>query len=480
MNKVVKNYLYNASYQIMLIVLPIITTPYVSRVLGANNVGTYSYTNSITQYFILFGCIGLNLYGQREIAYYQNDKNKRSVTFFDLVSLRVLTLTISLSIFCLTVMTHSRYSGIFMIQTLDIIASMFDISWFFQGMEDFKKTVLRNFLVRILCVSLIFTFVKTSDDLLLYVLCYSGTLLIGNMSLWLYLPKYVSKSDIKKVNIKRHIKPALTLFLPQIAISIYTLLDKTMIGLISNNNSEVAYYEQSQLIIKTVMTVITSMGTAMMPRVANLFIEKKDEEIKMYMRASVKFVLMTSVPFTFGIMAIAQDFVPWFFGQGFDKVIPNMMIIAPIIIFIGMSNVTGTQYLLPLGRQKEFTVSVIGGSVLNFLLNSILIYWFASIGAAIATVIAECMVLMIQFYFLRNDFDLKYIAKQFFKYFIFGLVMFVITYSISCLLSVSIINTFIEIMIGAVIYIALLYISKDEAIELLKNKLRLFLRKQHK
>lgn len=479
MNKVVKNYLYNASYQIMLIVLPIITTPYVSRVLGANNVGTYSYTNSITQYFILFGCIGLNLYGQREIAYYQNDKNKRSVTFFDLVSLRVLTLTISLSIFFLTVMTHSRYSSIFMIQTLDIIASMFDISWFFQGMEDFKKTVLRNFLIRILCVSLIFSFVKTSDDLLLYVLCYSGTLLLGNMSLWLYLPKYVSKSDIKKVNIKRHIKPALTLFLPQIAISIYTLLDKTMIGLISNNNSEVAYYEQSQLIIKTVMTVITSMGTAMMPRVANLFIENKDEEIKMYMRASVKFVLMTSVPFTFGIMAIAQDFVPWFFGQGFDKVIPNMMIIAPIIIFIGMSNVTGTQYLLPLGRQKEFTISVIGGSVLNFLLNSILIYWFASIGAAIATVIAECMVLMIQFYFLRNDFDLKYIAKQFLKYFIFGLVMFVITYSISCLSSSSIINTFIEIMIGAVIYIALLYISKDEAIELLKNKLQLFLRKQH-
>lgn len=478
MNKVVKNYLYNASYQIMLIVLPIITTPYVSRVLGANNVGTYSYTNSITQYFILFGCIGLNLYGQREIAYYQNDENKRSMTFFDLISLRVITLTISLSIFCLTVMTHSRYSSIFMIQTLDIIASMFDISWFFQGMEDFKKTVLRNFLVRILCVGLIFTFVKTANDLLLYVLCYSGTLLLGNMSLWLYLPKYVNKSDIRKVNIKRHIKPALTLFLPQIAISIYTLLDKTMIGLISNNNSEVAYYEQSQLIIKTVMTVITSMGTAMMPRVANLFIENKDQEIKMYMRASMKFVLMTSVPFTFGIMAIAQDFVPWFFGRGFDKVVPNMMIIAPIIIFIGMSNVTGTQYLLPLGRQKEFTVSVIGGSVLNFLLNSILIYLFASIGAAIATVIAECMVLMIQFYFLRHDFDLRYIAKQFLKYFFFGFVMFIITYSISCLLSSSIINTFIEIIIGAVIYFILLYLSKDEAMELIKKKVLCFLRKQ--
>lgn len=321
--KVVKNYLYNLSYQLLLIILPIITTPYVSRVLGAKGVGTYSYTNSITQYFILLGCIGLNLYGQREIAYYQNDIKKRNRTFFELLFLRFITLTISIIVFYFTMVLHSKYSYIFIIQVLDIIASIFDISWFFQGIEDFQKTVLRNFVVRIICVSLIFMFVKSPNDLQLYVLCYSGTLLLGNLSLWLYMPKYVSRSDIKNINIKRHIKPAVMLFLPQIATSIYTLLDKTMIGYITNDTSEVAYYEQSQTLIKTVMTVITSLGTAMMPRIANLFKNEKHEEIRIYMQNSIKFVLVLAIPFTFGIMAIAKGFVPWFFGSGYEKVIPN-------------------------------------------------------------------------------------------------------------------------------------------------------------
>ena len=462
--KVVKNYLYNLSYQLLLIILPIITTPYVSRVLGAKGVGTYSYTNSITQYFILLGCIGLNLYGQREIAYYQNDIKKRNKTFFELLFLRFITLTISIIIFYFTMVSHSKYSYIFIIQILDIIASIFDISWFFQGIEDFQKTVLRNFVVRIICVSLIFMFVKSPNDLQLYVLCYSGTLLLGNLSLWLYMPKYVSKSDVSKLNIKRHIKPAIMLFLPQIATSIYTLLDKTMIGYITNDTSEVAYYEQSQTLIKTVMTVITSLGTAMMPRIANLFKNEKHEEIRIYMQNSIKFVLVLAIPFTFGIMAIAKGFVPWFFGSGYEEVIPNIELIAPIIIFIGMTTVTGTQYLLPLGRQKEYTLSVIIGCVINVVLNGALIIVFKSIGAAIATFIAELIILIVQLYYLRNDFDLKYIMSQFIKYSLFGLAMFCIVKYVASFLNISIISTFIEIAVGGAVYILLLILSKDSII----------------
>lgn len=462
--KVVKNYLYNLSYQLLLIILPIITTPYVSRVLGAKGVGTYSYTNSITQYFILLGCIGLNLYGQREIAYYQNDIKKRNRTFFELLFLRFITLTISIIVFYFTMVLHSKYSYIFIIQVLDIIASIFDISWFFQGIEDFQKTVLRNFVVRIICVSLIFMFVKSPNDLQLYVLCYSGTLLLGNLSLWLYMPKYVSRSDIKNINIKRHIKPAVMLFLPQIATSIYTLLDKTMIGYITNDTSEVAYYEQSQTLIKTVMTVITSLGTAMMPRIANLFKNEKHEEIRIYMQNSIKFVLVLAIPFTFGITAIAKGFVPWFFGSGYEKVIPNIELIAPIIIFIGMTTVTGTQYLLPLGRQKEYTLSVIIGCAINVVLNGVLIVVLKSIGAAIATFVAELIILIVQLYYLRNDFDLKYIMSQFIKYSLFGLAMFCIVKYVSSFFDISIISTFIEITVGGVVYILLLIISKDSII----------------
>lgn len=471
MNKVIKNYLYNASYQLLLIILPIITTPYVSRVLGADGVGTYSYTNSITQYFILFGCIGLNLYGQREIAYYQNDIRKRNRTFFELVFLRAITISISLIIFYLTMVQFSKYSSIFLIQTLDIIASIFDISWFFQGIEDFKRTVLRNFLVRLLCVTLIFIFVKSPVDLPLYVLCYSGTLFLGNISLWLYMPKYVNKNDINGLNIKKHIRPAVMLFLPQIATSLYTYLDKTMIGYITDNTAEVAYYEQSQTIIKTVMTVITSLGTAMMPRIANLFKTNQYEEIKKYMNASIKFVLLLAIPFTFGIMGIAKGFVPWFFGEGYEKVVPNMMVIAPVIIFIGMSTITGTQYLLPLGRQKEYTLSVIAGAMINFILNIIFISIFGSIGAAIGTLFAEFAVMGVQLYFIRKEFSLLGIFKQAIKYTLFGLIMFIVVILLSNILSVSIVSTFVEIFVGAIVYGLLLLISKDSIFDILKAKI---------
>ena len=471
MNKVIKNYLYNASYQLLLIILPIITTPYVSRVLGADGVGTYSYTNSITQYFILFGCIGLNLYGQREIAYYQNDVRKRNRTFFELVFLRAITISISLIIFYLTMVQFSKYSSIFLIQTLDIIASIFDISWFFQGIEDFKRTVLRNFLVRFLCVTLIFIFVKSPADLPLYVLCYSGTLFLGNISLWLYMPKYVNKNDINGLNIKKHIRPAVMLFLPQIATSLYTYLDKTMIGYITDNTAEVAYYEQSQTIVKTVMTVITSLGTAMMPRIANLFKTNQYEEIKKYMNASIKFVLLLAIPFTFGIMGIAKGFVPWFFGEGYEKVVPNMMVIAPVIIFIGMSTITGTQYLLPLGRQKEYTLSVIAGAVINFILNIIFISIFGSFGAAMGTLIAEFAVMGVQLYFIRKEFSLLGIFKQAIKYTLFGLIMFIVVILLSNILSVSIVSTFVEIFVGAIVYGLLLLISKDSIFDILKAKI---------
>jgi O-antigen/teichoic acid export membrane protein len=465
MNKVIKNYLYNVSYQVMLIVLPIIVTPYVSRVLGANGVGTYSYTNSITQYFILLGCIGLNLYGQREIAYYQDDLEKRNKTFFELLFIRTITLSISTVIFCFTMVAHSKYSSIFFIQTLDIIASIFDVSWFFQGIEDFQKTVLRNFIVRIICVLLIFTFVKTAADLPIYVLCYSGTLLCGNISLWFYLPKYVKKVRLNTLNIKKHIKPALILFFPQIASSVYTLLDKTMIGLLTGNTKEVAYYEQSQTIVKTVMTVVTSLGTTLMPRIANLYKNDKKDEIIKFMYGSIKFVLVLSCAFTFGIMGISKGFVPWFFGNDFYKVIPNLIIISPIIIIIGISNVLGTQYLLAIGRQKEYTISIIIAALINFVCNFLLIGNYLSIGAAIATVLAEGAALLTQVYFLKNEFDFFYVLKMAIKYICFGLIMMLVVVCVGNLLPTSIVSTFFQIVVGGIVYLVLLFVTRDSILK---------------
>ena len=462
MNKVAKNYFYNLSYQMLVLIVPLITTPYVSRVLGAKGVGTFSYTNSIVQYFILFGCVGLNLYGQREIAYVQHEKEKRNKVFWELVILRIITVSISLLVYFFSLASHGTYALIFSIMSLDVLASMVDISWFFQGIEDFKKIVIRNFIVKITGVLLIFIFVKSSSDLYLYVICQSATLLLGNLSMWAYIPKLVRKVEVRKLNIKKHIKPTLVLFLPQIATSVYTVLDKTMIGLLTGVEEEVAYYEQGQKIVKIAMALVTSLGTVMMPRIANLFKQNQLEQVREHLLKSFRFVFFLSFPMMFGLMAISCNLVPWFFGSGYDKVVPNMMVISPILVIIALSNIMGTQYLLPIGRQKEYTFSVVVGCVVNFSMNILLIPHFLSSGAAIATVIAESSVTCVQIYCIRKDFDFGHIMKENIHYVISAFFMFVLTSFLARFLRPSIISTFLCVVVGASIYLGILAIMKDD------------------
>ena len=185
---VTKNYIYNLIYQIFAIIVPLITTPYLSRVLGAENIGIYSYTLSVTTYFILFGSLGIAMYAQREIAYVQEDKYKRSKVFFEILLIKVITLMISMGIFYVTFGIQGQYSVYYKIFLLEIIANIIDISWFFQGIEEFKKTVMRNMLVKSISIALIFILVKNSDDLTPYIWIYVLSTFFGNLSFWMYLP----------------------------------------------------------------------------------------------------------------------------------------------------------------------------------------------------------------------------------------------------------------------------------------------------
>lgn len=461
---IVKNYLYNLSYQLLILILPLITTPYVSRVLKSDGVGTFSYTNSIVQYFILFGAIGLNLYGQREIAYVQSNKTLYSKVFHEILITRIITISISVIIYYYLLCQNNKYAFIFTIQILDIIASIFDVSWLFQGLEDFKRVVIRNFIIKLLGVVLVFLCVKTKDDLTLYVFLNSITLFLGNFSMWVYLPKVVEKIKFDNLSLKRHIMPAIALFIPQIATSLYTMLDKTMIGFMTGNESEVGYYEQSQKIIKVVLTLVTSLGLVMLPRIAKTFAEDDKNQINEYMSKTFKFVFLLATPLCLGMIAISPNFVPWFFGEGYEKVVPNMIINAPIIIFISISNVTGTQFLLPTKRQREYTASVILGSIVNIILNIYLIPKYLSIGAAFATLIAECSVTIIQIFFVKNDFKLKPICKYAIKYMFISTIMAVAVYGIGMLLESNIVSTMIQGIIGIITYGCLLLLFKDQLI----------------
>lgn len=470
-NKIIKNYLYNISFQLLVMILPLITTPYVSRVIGADGIGAYSYTQSLTYYFILFGCVGLNLYGQKEIAYVQDDKKRRSSIFFELIFIRFFTNGVSIALFSLIFLGHTRYHTLFLIQILDIAASCIDISWFFQGLEDFKKIVIRNFIIKLAGVIMIFTLVKQPGDLYLYVLCYSSTLFLGNASMWIYIPRFVSKVSWKAIELKKHVRPALILFLPQIATSIYNVLDKTMIGALTGIDAEVAYYEQAQKIVKVALAFITSLGVVMLPRVAAVFSQRNFDQIKLYMSRSFQFVFFLGLPLTFGLIGISKGLVPWFYGEGFDKVYPNIIIISPIILVVGITNVIGVQYLLPTNRQKDYLISVVVGSLINLCMNFLLIPRMQSIGAAASTIIAETSVMICQIYFVRKEFDICVILKGMINYLFGSGIMLIVIVFLSRRLPVSIISTLIEIFAGILIYILVLFILKDNVLDKCKNKI---------
>lgn len=472
---VTKNYIYNLIYQILILIIPIFTTPYVSRILGAENIGIYSYTLSITTYFILFGSLGIAYYGQREIAYLQNKEKEYSKVFWEIIILRFITMIISMIIFYYVFVNSKQYSIYYKILLLELLANCFDISWFLQGLEEFKKTVFRNIIVKLISVILIFTFVKTSNDLNIYILIYALSTLIGNISLWAYLPKYLKKIKFSNLEIIKHFKSTIGLFIPQIAIQIYTVLDKVMIGSIIIDKSEVGYYEQSQKIVKMLLTVITSLGTVMIPRMANTFINGDTQKMKEYMKKAFNFVFILAFPMIFGIINVGKWFVPIFFGQGYEKVIILMNIISPILLLIGLSNVIGTQYLLPSKRQKEFTFSVIVGAIINFLVNILLIKKYGAIGASIGTVIAEAMVTAIQFYIIRKEVKIFEIIRIGKNYFLATLVMFIINIFVAnyILINVNgIINIGIQIITGGIVYIVMLLVLKDKFIYQIINMLK--------
>lgn len=459
---ITKNYLYNLTYQILILILPLITTPYLSRVLGAKGTGIYSYTYTIVNYFVLFGSLGVALYGQREIAYAQQKKQKRKKIFIELVTFRFITMAIAIIAYYIAFMKTGEYSVYYRILLFELIAGAFDISWFFQGLEEFKKTVTRNILVRTISVALIFIFVKKQEDLTTYMYIYSLADLIGNLSLWIYLPKYFRGVKVKSLNLTRQIVPIFLLFIPQITSKLYNMLDTTMLGIIISDKSETGYYEQSQKVIRLLLTVVTSLGTVMIPRMANMFANGEKRAIDYYMKRSFSFVFMLSFPMMFGIISISKAFTPVFFGPGYEKTATLMCIISPIVLLMGVANVLGNQYLLPTKRQKEYTISVGVGVAVNFILNAILISIWNSVGACIATVLSQVAVDYMQFKQLKNEVKIKTVIKLSYKYLFASIIMFIACNLTKIIVSKGIASIALQIGVGVLVYAFILIRLKDE------------------
>ena len=465
--QLIKNYLYNVFYQLFVLIVPLITMPYISRVLGPTGSGINYLTSANTQYFILLGSLGIALYGNRQIAYLRDNRQRVSQAFWEIFLLRCLMTLVALISFYIFVYFNHTYQWAYLMQSILIIATGLDISWFFMGVENFKVTVSRNVIVKILAILFIFTLVKTKNDVIIYIFILSLSQLLGNLTLFPYLRHYINWPQWRQLQIWQHLRPSLALFLPQVAMQIYLILNKTMVGWLVSVKAT-GFYTYSDNTIRAVLTLGTSLATVMMPRVANTFIHGDIKQVNKYTQLSFDFASALAVPLMFGIAAVSLKFVPGFLGADYSPVAYLMIIETLLILPVTWSSVIGNQYLIPLGRNRTYTNSVLLGALVSIVLNVPLILLFQTQGAMITSVVCEFAVAFYQLHAIRQELPLHVLFNEFWKYLFAGLIMFVIVFYLHLHWKFTLLTFFVEVAAGILIYLAGLLILKAPILSRLK------------
>lgn len=461
-----KNYIYNLIYQVMTLITPFITTPYISRVLGADGTGVQSYTNSVVQYFAILAALGTASYGQREIARHRDDMKDRSRLFWEIEILCGATTAACLLIWLFVIGFAREYRPYYIVLTMTLTAVAFDISWFFGGLEQYSLIVLRNTAVKLVGIAMLFLFIRKKEDLLLYVALTAATGLLGNISMWGYLKGQVEKPVLRELHPLRHLEETLVYFIPTIATSVYTILDKTMLGWFSGEDkSQNGYYEYATGFVNMAKILIMSFNAVMSARMSYLFGNGRMEEIHQRIRESLDFVLLMAMPIMLGLAGIAAQFIPWFLGSGYLPVTFLMYVCSPLVLVVGLSDCIGSQILTPGGKRAQSGKVIVAGAVVNACLNFLLIPHFQASGAAAASVAAECFITALYLWLGRDFIKLKMLVTYGWKRLFAAVVMLgAVVWTGQFLEQVrglGPITTFIQIGTGAAVYFVVLLAMRD-------------------
>ena len=466
MKSLQKNFLYNVLYQILLVILPLITAPYISRTLGATAVGVYSYTYSVAYYFLLIAMLGIGNHGNRSVAAVRDDREKLNKTFSSIYSLQVMTFSIATLAYAFYLVLFVKDNRlIVLLQLIYVTSGLFDIGWLFFGLEQFKLTVARNTLIKISTVVLMFVFVHKPSDLWKYTLIMSAGTLFSQAYLWLYVKKYVSFKKCSVKEIASNIKPVLILFIPVLAYSIYKVMDKIMLGNMSSYD-QVGFYNNAEKIVNIPMGIITALGTVMLPRMSNIVANGDKKREDDYIRISAKLVTLLSSAIAFGLMGVSSVLAPVFFGDEFIACGEIIRLLSVTVFFIAWANVIRTQYLIPNKRDSIYLTSTMVGAILNLIINWMLIPKYQANGAAFGTIVAEFSVMIVQMVAVKNELPRRKYIMSYSPILIIGLIMEVLVDRIGIKLGVSVSTLAIQILAGGFFFciatIAYLRISNDE------------------
>ena len=467
--KVLKNYAYNLSYQLLVIILPIITTPYVTRVFSSADLGTYGYFNSIVTYFILLATLGVANYGTKEISGHRKDIRKN---FWGIYTLQFGATILSICLYILLCLSLSfMQNPVAYILGLSLVSKGMDISWLFQGLEDFRKITVRNITVKLVGVISIFLFVKSANDLYLYVFLLTIFELLGQFSMWLPAREFIGKPHFDWTYAKQHLKPVILLFLPQIAISLYVTLDRTMLGALASTK-DVGIYDQALKLVNILLTLVTSLGSMMLPRVANLLSTGDHKAVNKMHQISFLIYNLVIFPIIAGMLIVNDDFVQFFLGQDFQDAKYAIAIMIFRMFFIGCTNIMGIQILIPHNKNKEFMISTTIPAIVSVGLNLLLLPKLGYIGAAIVSVLTEALVWAIQLYFTRNYLkEVPFLASTV-KIIGASALMYGVLFVVKTTVNFTpVINVMVFAVIGAVIYISQILFLKVISPKELKRQL---------
>jgi len=478
-----RNYIYSLSYQIFSLIMPFITSPYIARILGPENVGTFSFISTYVSYFVLLGRLSIDLYGSRELSYVKNDLTKKSEVFWNLALLNFTNLLIALVIYFAWLLIYKPVNGLFYaLSSLTLFSSMLDITWLFSAHEEFGMIALRNFIVRIISVVSIFVFVKSPNDLVNYFLINLITPFVINASMLRYINRYVTFIKPTFLNAYKRYPKVLKISLPNLAVSVYTMLDKLLLGTISGNEY-LGYYDYSKRIVAMALTVVSSMTPIMMVKMSGHFKNNDLSLVRGYVAKSFKFSVFSSVLIFSLLISAVPEFIPWFYGSNFSTTIKLIQILSPTIIAVAMGTVAGHQFLLSIGKENLLSLALVIGAVISFSLNILLIPRYDALGASLTSLVTEAAITIILYITISRYMDVKELFRQNYKFFLFSLAVIIPLRIIGTKMGPSVLTNLLQVALGTIIYLLLSFVfDKDihsymkDVVNKLKSKLAIKIR----
>lgn len=387
---IISNFLLTSSQ----FIFPLITFPYITRTLSNESLGSVLYVDAFTQYFIIFSALGIPLYGVREISKVKNDVSARSKLVTELLTIKVILAAFFILLFFLFYLFIPQLKinlDLIKLGCISIISSSLLMEWFYQGIENYAYITKRTLIVKTLSIAFILLLVKTLDDKeIYYAILVAVNLLNATINFGYYL-KTFHRSFIEKIELKKHVKPLITLFLINVAISVYTVLDTIILGTLTDLK-QVSYYDVTLKLSKIVWTVILGIGFVLVPRISILFKEKKIDELKNLMSKSFNIVFLIAIPFCFFSLIFAKDILMLVSGARYIEAENSLKLFSILPFVIGVCNIMGTQFLLPIGQEKKILHATVLGLIVSLILNFSLIPYFGFMGASVTCVIAEVSV----------------------------------------------------------------------------------------